>query len=130
LNALFLIKVMAGMALGWISQTWYSQGNDYFTLNNYGSEEYELLKSDPRTFFTSLFSSHYNHYEGFFSSTGSYWNDLKNNLIIKTLALMHVFTGGNYFVNVLFFLFASFLGSVALFRLFIRYFPQRRAFVI
>ncbi len=82
-------------------------------------EEYQLLISDPKHFFTNIFSSPYkNGYNGFFNSTGSYWNDLKNNLIIKTLACCNFLSRGNYYINSLFFNFIGFFGHIALYKIF------------
>ncbi len=130
INFLFILKVTAGLAIGWISARYYPEGNDYWTLNRYGIEETELLKKDPAQFFVSLFQSHYNHYDGFFISVGSYWNDLKNNIVIKFLAICNLASGGNYYINSLFFSFISFFGHVALFRIFYTFHSHRKMFII
>lgn len=130
LLGLFTLKVLAGVAIGWISYKFYPEGNDYWTLNQYGKEEYELLISSPGEFFSSLFHSPYQHYDGFFTSVGSYWNDLKNNIIIKFLAILNLVSRGNYYINSLFFSFISFFGHVALFRIFFSIFPERRILII
>lgn len=127
---LFCLKIAAGIALGWISVQHSDQGNDYWTLHNYGLEETDLLKENPKEFITSLFYSPYQHFGKFFNSTGSYWNDLKNNLIVKVLALLNLISNKNYYVNSLFFNAFCFLGHVALFKLFYSYFPQKRNNII
>lgn len=103
------------MLIGWLSQRYYP-GNDYWALNQEGILEYQLLKKDPVSFATNIFSSVYHHYGGFFDSVGSYWNDLKNNLIIKAIAICNIFSGGNYYINSIFFNSVCFTGLVALFR--------------
>ncbi len=130
LNGLFILKVAAGAAVGWISANYYGEGNDYWTLNKYGIEETHLLKLDPREFFFSLFRTHYDNYDGFFTSVGSFWNDLKNNIIIKFLAVCNLASGGNYYINSLFFSFISFFGHIALFRIFFSLKPQRKWIIV
>ncbi len=92
-----MVKVSAGITLGWLFKTYYGQGNDYWDLNAYGIEEYQLLLQHPLAFFTNLFDSGYKNENGFFASTGSFWNDLENNFLIKTLGLFNIFSRGNYY---------------------------------
>lgn len=116
--ALFLIKIFAGLAIGWISQEFYP-GNDYWGLNKDGLVEYKMLSTDPATFFSNILYSPYdNKYAGFFNAVGSYWNDLRDNIILKILGVCDLFSRGNYYINSLFFNFFGFFGSVALFRVF------------
>ena len=110
-----------------MSQKFYPQGNDYWGLNAAGWNEYKMMLSDPHQFFTDIFRSPYqNGYDGFFHSTASYWNDLKNNLIIKTLAFCNFFSRGNYYINSLFFNFIGFFGHVALYRVFVDIFKNKK----
>lgn len=115
---LFLLKIFAAILLGWMSQKFYPQGNDYWGLNEAGWREYQMLFSNPKKFFTEIFISPYqNGYQGFFNSTG-YWNDLKNTLIGKSLAFCNILSRGNYYINSLFFNLVGFIGHVALYRVF------------
>ena len=124
---LFLLKIFAGILIGWMSQKFYPQGSDYWGLNVAGWEEYQLMLSNPKRFFTDIFSSSYqNGYDGFFKSSGSYWNDLKNSLIIKLLACCNIFSRGNYYINSLFFNFAGFFAHVALYRVFADIFRNKK----
>ncbi len=112
---LFILKVGAGLAIGWMSATYYAQGNDYWTLHREGLLEYDLLIHHPKKFISDFFQSPYeNKYGGFFDAVGSYWNDLKNNIIIKILAMLNIFSRGNYYINSLFLNTFSFIGTIAL----------------
>ncbi len=113
------------MALGWISNH-YSYYNDYWGLNRDGWAEHQLLRSDPQEFIRNIFYSPYDHYGGFFNSVGSYWNDLKNNLILKLLALFDFFSRGNYYINSLFFNCFGFFAHIAFYRVFIHLFPGKK----
>ena len=128
---LFLIKVSAGFLIGWLSIHYYSGGNDYWDNNRAGWEEYRLLWDNPYEYFTNLFRSTYpKGYGGVFDSFSSYWNDLKNNLVLKLLSLFNLFSRGDYYINSLFFNWLIFFGHIALFRVFIIIYPCKRIGVI
>jgi hypothetical protein len=128
---LFLAKVFAGLAIGWISLHIYSTGNDYWDVNREGWKEYQLLWSNPHEYFTNLFKSGYSQgYGGLFDSFQSFWNDLRNNIIIKMLSVFDLLTRGNYYINSLLFNFFGFLGHVAFYRIFIQIFRKQQLAVI
>ena len=119
--ALFFIKILAGIAIGWLSLHYYNTGNDYWDINRESWKEYQLLVTNPKEYFTNIFSSGYAHgYTGFFDSFQSFWNDLKNNLVIKLVSVFNIFSRGNYYINSLFFNFIIFFGHIALYRVFIK----------
>lgn len=125
IRLLFLIKVAAGMLIGWIYARNTSNGGDYWTLHRYGLEEYRLLLKDPMTFFTGWLQSPYEQgWGGFFASTGSHWNDLRHTLIEKFLGILNLFTAGNYYTNTVVFDFIGFWGAVALFRTWMKIYPR------
>ena len=128
---LFFLKVIAGLTIGWLSLHYYNAGNDYWDLNREAWKEYQSLCSHPLDFFTDIFRSPYGKgYSGLFDSNNSYWGDLKNNLVIKLVALFNIFTRGNYYTNSLFFNFLVFFGHVILYRLFIKIYPGKRVAVV
>ncbi len=128
---LFLIKVLAGIAIGWISIHIYGPGNDYWDVNDYAREEYRLLLTDPAKYFSNLFVSDYTDgFSGVFNSYNSYWNDLRNNIIIKLVSVFNIFSRGDYYINSLFFNFIVFFGHVILYRLFTKIYPGKNILVI
>lgn len=131
LLVLFLCKIAAGIAIGWMSLHLYQGGNDYWDLNREGWKEYQLLVTNPGEYFSNLFRSDYDGgYSGFFDSFNSFWNDLRNNLIIKLVSVFNIFSRGDYYINSLFFNALVFLGHVALYRLYILIFPGRKFWII
>lgn len=129
--SLFFCQVIAGIAIGWLSLHYYSSANDYWDVNREGWKEYQLLRTDPREYFTDLFRSDYpNGYAGLFDSFQSFWNDLRNNLVIKLVSVFDIFTAGNYYVNSLFFNFLVFFGHIALYRVFIKIYADRSLLII
>ena len=128
---LFLFKILAGIAIGWISIHIYGPGNDYWDVNDYAREEYKLLFTDPGKYFSNLFTSDYEGgYSGIFNSFNSYWNDLRSNIIVKLVSVFNIFSRGDYYINSLFFNFLVFFGHVTLYRLFIKIYPGREIMVI
>lgn len=127
---LFCIKIAAGLVVGLINHYLLHSQTDYDNLNNLGIQEHEILLHDPRAFFSDLVTSNYADTGEFFGSTHSYWNDLRANIIVKTLALLDTITLGNYYVNSFFFNFICFFGHVALYKIYIRIFPGKRLQVI
>ncbi len=117
--ALFTIKILAGVAIGYCSLHFYSIHNDYWDNNLGSTQEYEVLKTNPKYFFSELFISNYNDsYADFWGRTDSFWNDLKNNCLIKFMAFFNLLSGGNYYINSIFFNSIVFLGHIGLYRLF------------
>lgn len=128
---LFAAKLLAGVAIGWLSLHFYSTGNDYWDVNRDAWKEYQLLLTHPGEYFTNLFSSGYaKGYGGVFDSFQSFWNDLRNNLVIKLVSVFNIFSRGDYYINSLFFNFIIFFGHVALYRLFCTLLPGREKWVI
>ena len=129
--ALFFCKIVAGVAIGWLSLHYYNAGNDYWDVNREGLKEYQLLRTNPQEYFANFFRSDYpGGYAGLFDSFHSFWNDLKNNVVIKLVSVFNIFTGGNYYVNSLFFNFLVFFGHIALYRVFIKIYQDRSRFII
>lgn len=126
IRILFFIKLAAGLLLGWITHRFY-KANDYWDMNKEGFKEYQLLKDHPMEFLTNLFYSPYTEkYGRFFNAVGSYWSDLRNNIVIKLVALSDVISGGNYYLNSILFNFCSFLGCIFLYKLFIKIYPEKK----
>ncbi|UEG48605.1 hypothetical protein LK994_08140 [Ferruginibacter lapsinanis] len=114
---LFLTKVSAGLFAGWLYQ--FYPNADTWLYHSDALKEYQLLFINPKEYFTNLFISNYgDDYSGVFKSTGSYWNDLKTNLMVKMVSVFHILSGGRYYINVVIYNFLIFLGNIALFKVF------------
>ncbi|MFN8252739.1 MAG: hypothetical protein U0V75_12780 [Ferruginibacter sp.] len=125
---LFLVKVTAGLALGFFTS---DIVNDYWPLNADSMNEHRLLLADPWSYFTNIFHSGYaKGYGGFLDALPSYWNDLRITLISKALAWFNFLSNGNYYINSLLFNFFSFMGHVAFYRVFIQVYPARKKIVM
>lgn len=131
LLGLILLKIAAGIAVGWSALHFTGIDNDYWDANKFGWTEYQLLMNDPKEYFSNIFRTHYeNGYTNVFDSYSSYWNDLRNNLVIKFVSILDIFTRGNYYVNSIFFSVIGFFGHIALYRVFLQLFQDKRWLVL
>jgi hypothetical protein len=127
LVALFLLKILAGFVYAWYyAQTQNVQTADTWNYYHSSLTETDWLLQDPVAFVKDLFHHSYNSSGNLFNNKTSYWNDLKSNSIIKLIAVINVFTGKNYYVNIIFFNFLYLFGPVALYRLATTYYPQQK----
>ncbi len=118
LVVLFMIKIAAGFAYA----QFYSTPQNIITADtwkfyNASLTETAWLLRDPAGFIKDLFHSPYQQSSNLFSGTSSYWNDLKDNVFIKLMAVINVFTNKNYYANIILFNFLYFFGPVALYKL-------------
>lgn len=118
ITGLFLLRIATGIFSGYMLKHYYGLSNDSWTFNLNGWSEYHLLMSDPKKFILGIGHSNYNTYNNFFGSEYSYWNDLRELILLKILAILDIFTRGNYYINTLFINVAGFFGSVAIYRIF------------
>jgi len=104
---------------------YYFPVSDSVAFHNGGLAEFDLLLHHTREYFTNIFlDSHSNGYSRFLDVSNSYWNDTKSNLLYKMLSIFDIFSGKNFFINTLFFNFLVFFGVVALYKVFIKIFPD------
>lgn len=126
---LFLLKVTAGIFYGWLGIYYAKTANmtDTWFYHAGGLQEQQLLMSDPVRFFNELIQDPYGDGRWKLLSTeNSYWNDLKANALIKILAILNLFTGGHYLVNVLFYNFFGMFGVISFFKVLTHRFPSEK----
>ena len=124
LAVLLLLKITAGCLMGRYYQ--FQQNADSWGYHKDALIEYRLLGESPRAYFLNLFHSGYAHgYSGLLSTHDSFWNDLKNNSMVKLVSVLHFFSGGRYYVNVVLFNTLAFFGLLALYRLYRDSLPGR-----
>src|SRR5689334_4544603 len=128
---LFSLKIIAGLMYAWFySQPAYYATSDTWNYFKASKPETDWLLKDPLAFFKDIFTYGYQNSGNLFTHTNSYWNDLKNNFIIKLLAICNVFTLKNYFADIVFFNFLSFFGPVALYRTLQKIFLVKKIFLV
>lgn len=127
---IFLIKVIAGIFYGWMGHFYgnFAQMMDTWNYHHSALVEYDLLMTDPSSYFTNLFYEYENSglLHSLFGSKDSYWNDLKANVFIKFLSILDIFSFGHYYVNVIFYSFISLFGPMAVYRVMTDVFPGQK----
>ncbi len=63
-------------------------------------------------------------------SSNSFWNDLRTNLISKLLSIFNLFSGSNYYINIIFYNFLILFGCFSIYRVFQKIFPQQKLLLI
>jgi hypothetical protein len=131
---IFLLKVIAGIFYGWMGHFYggFAQMLDTWNYHHNSLIEYQILRSNPDEYFSSLFHDPYNNagITSFFGSKNSYWNDLKGNIFTKTLSIFNIFSFGQYYINVIFYQFISLFGPIALYRVMVDVFPRQKIIVL
>jgi hypothetical protein len=129
ITGLFLVKVAAGIAYGW----YYSQIPDYQNQSDTWKFYFDslaqtkLLLENPLQFFRELVSNaEGSSYGRFFSTTNSFWTDLKHLLMVKLMSIFNSLSGSRYYTNVIFYSFITFFGPVAFLRIMNDVFPGRK----
>jgi hypothetical protein len=119
LTTFFLVKVIAGIAYGLFHKTLadYSENADTWRFFFESLDQKKLLLQNPLQFLSELFESNDpNSFYHFFSSKNSFWNDLRHLYMVKLVAVMNLFSGSRYYVNVIFYEFLTFLGTIGFIR--------------
>lgn len=93
--------------------------SDSIFFNLEGLKEYHLLLNSPKQYLVSFFHSGYqNGYNGLLGQENSYWKDLQGNMIIRFLSVCDIFSGGNYYLNIIFYNFVVFFGGICFYRVY------------
>lgn len=127
-SAILTIKLILGCVYGYLFLKFYN-GDDTWSYHYESLQEYQTLSHHPWQFVQDLFSHSYRKSQAitFFDTTNNYWKDLQYSILIKLLAVFNVFSRGNYYTNVLFFNLLTFWGHYFFYKLFVNYFPEKRA---
>lgn len=120
LIALFLLKISAGVAYGYIhfNAPGHVGLTDTWKFFYQGSEETAKILKDPYMIIRDILP--HEVHQGFgklFTTNNSYWNDVKHELMVKLAAVFNIFSGSRYYVNVVLYSFMTMAGPVALYRL-------------
>ncbi|MFM7709610.1 MAG: hypothetical protein ACKO5C_01730 [Ferruginibacter sp.] len=128
LSVFFLVRIAVAFFLGWYSFR-YHPGSDYVVLHNESIDSKHALLRDPTGYWRDLFYSPYeNAYGGFMQGVGSFWHDLKYNLLVKGLSLVNLMSNDSYFVNAVLLNMGGFAASCLLYRVSTHLYPQNKLF--
>jgi hypothetical protein len=124
LIALFIVRILF-MVVGCYVNLYVLPVSDSVAFHDLGTEQFNLLFTDPHEYFVNIFHNRYIHgYSRVFDDYHSFWNNLRTNLIAKMISIFDLLSFKNFWINSLFFNFLIFFGSVALYKVFINQFPK------
>lgn len=128
---LFIIKILAGVAYAlFYTLPKYFKGSDTWRFYRLSLNETEWLKKNPVAFLKDLFIHRYSNSGNLFTGENSYWNDLKSNVLVKLMAVMNVITFKSYYTNIILFNFVFLFGLIALLKLLIPLYPNKKDLLI
>ena len=123
LISLFVLRIFV-LIIGCYLNIYYFPVSDSLVFHKIGILEYHLLFQNPHEYFTNIFHSYSSEaYSRLFDDSKSFWNDLRTNLLGKMLSIFDIFSFRSFWINTLFYNFIIFLGTVALYKAFIKIFP-------
>jgi hypothetical protein len=110
-------KVLLGCAYGYIFLVKYD-GDDTWLIHEFSLEQQDLLINDPLRFFSEMnpFTA-FNRYDDLYSNSYYYLSDLEAWLLAKPFAFLNLLSGGNYYINIVFFNAFTFWGHYWIFQL-------------
>lgn len=126
---LFLIRIISGLASCYVN-VYYYPVSDAVQFHKDGIVEFNLLFNNPYEYLNNIFHSNYSNYSNFLESSGSFWNDLRTNIIAKVLSVFDIVSAQNFFINTLFFNFFIFFGAIYFYKVFTKVFPNHNLTII
>ena len=137
IKMLFILKVIAGCALGLIYTYYYTDRSTADTFKFFDDSRilFRALFDSPKQFFEIFFDVHSNTQECYeICSKMNAWNNQDvlfndNKTLVRLNVLFQFFSLGKYYVHVVFLNFFSFTGLIALFRLFQSRMKEKSRFI-
>jgi hypothetical protein len=104
----FIAKIAAGIIYGYLYSHYYPQSDSWDYFSESLTDYYNLLHH-PSAFFS--FQTNAGSITDFFSTqNNAFWSNAGDNIVIKILAILNLFSGGNYYVSSILFNLFSFTG--------------------
>lgn len=126
LYLVFGVKVLAGVSYGYIFSHYFG-GDDTWFFHHQGLDEKIRLLQDPALFFSDFNPLlPFQRNATFSAGLRNLLNDWEYLLLMKPLALFNLLSGGNYYINIVFFSFITFWGHYWFYELLVKFFPLQR----
>jgi hypothetical protein len=124
--AIVFFKIFMGCLYGWVFLHYYN-GDDTWNYFNESKDETMLLLQHPLRFFQPFWPSYSLQVTGYhgWDALIFYINDFERWFIIKSMAVLNLLSGKNYYTDVVLFEFLIIGGPLLLFKLLAREFPLR-----
>ena len=124
LFTLFLIRILA-LIISCYVNVYILPVSDSVVFHHMGIEEFNLLFKNPHEYFVNIFQIGYPQgYGRLLDDSHSFWNNLRTNLLAKMLSVFDLLSLKSFLINTLFYNFLIFFGCIALYKVFIKIFPN------
>jgi hypothetical protein len=123
---LYSIKILVGISTWLVSKFFFNLNSDSVALNEISIIETQDLLHNTSFFFKDFYVSKFGDYGNVFGADNSFWKDVGENLVVKVLAFLNVYSQGNYIINVSILNLCSFFGFIALYKIFIDIYPTKK----
>jgi len=129
------LKLLLGIKIACsVFATYYfihSNTNDYLNFNDEGFLQYKILNAKPFYFFNDFATDIKNYgWSGIFSSSHSFWANLRFNFIYKFIAIINLISHGNFYLNSMIFSSLVFVGNVSFFIIFYSIYQNQKFKII
>lgn len=123
----FLLKVGLACLYGYVFLHYYN-GDDTWYWHKLALDEPAKFRNDPSRFYKDFSFIETYEWVGrrFWPGLSAWIMALEKHIFVRTLALFNIFSGGNYYINTVFFNFIVFWGHYWLFSLLVKTFPGKR----
>ncbi|MGN6419117.1 MAG: hypothetical protein ACTHMC_16585 [Pseudobacter sp.] len=126
LYLVFGVKVVAGVSYGYIFGHYFG-GDDTWFFHHQGLEEKIRLLQQPALFFSDFNPLlPFQRNATFSAGLRNLLSDWEYLLVMKPLAFFNLVSGGNYYINIVFFSFITFWGHYWFYELLVKFFPLQR----
>ena len=125
-GAVFSFKVLLGCLYGYIFLKYY-HGDDTWSFFNESKLEFQKLFHQPGAFFSDLLPYHsFERTKDVGQGFALYIKTLEYGLMTKLLAIFNIFSGKNYYIDVLLFDFTVCWGPFLFFKMMVSFFPDKK----
>lgn len=123
----FIAKAAAGMVYGYIYSHYYTVSDSWVYFKESLGDYHDLIHN-PAHFFS--INSDFRHFTGLFStSDDAFWSNAGENILIKLLGMLNVFSNGNYYIDVILFNAFSFWGLYLIYRVTVYHLPGNNVWI-
>lgn len=123
-----MAKMVAGIVYGYIYAHYFPNSDSWIYFNE-SLLDYRILKNNPSEFFNVRVDfSTITHF--FSNADNAFWSNAGENILIKLLAILNIFTGGNYYLTSILFNCFTFWGLYLFYAVALKYFPGKGSLLI
>lgn len=123
-----MAKIFAGIIYGYVYAHYFPKSDSWVYFNE-SLLNYHVLRNNPSAFLNLRINLA--AITDFFSNADdAFWSNVGENLLIKLMAVLNIFTGGNYYLTSILFNCFTFWGLYLFYTVALKYFPGKGSILI